>query len=1032
MEDGKNLMFGKVLTRVFGTRNERVLRELWPQVEEINRVWESMKGLSLSDLPRRTEGFKARIADGEDLDSMLPEAYALLKEACRLLLDKSWPVCGLETRWDMVPFDEQLLGAIVLHEGRIAEMKTGEGKTLVATMPLYLNALTGKGAHLVTVNDYLVTRDRQWMGPIFESLGLTVGYVATGMEPQDRRPQYEADVTYATNNELGFDYLRDNMVWRPEDRVQRGYHYAIVDEVDIILIDEARTPLIISGPVEGSSREFDTLSPRVRKVYDMQMRLVNRMADEAKREWETGDQRSAALKLLQARRGAPRNPKLLAIEKEQGVMRQIEQMENEFRQRKALSEVDRDLYFSVDEKSNVVDISDKGRAQLAPDDPDFFTVPDLSTALDRIDKDDSLDLKEKLERKQALDRDVAERQQRIHDVQQLLKAFTLFERDVQYVVQEGRVIIVDEFTGRLMYGRRYSDGLHEAIEAKEGLQVQEETQTVATITLQNYFRMYDKLAGMTGTAMTEAFEFTEVYDLDVVEIPTHEPVRRIDQDDVIFKTKREKYEAVVEDIDKQIHQDPPRPILVGTVSVEVSEQLSRMLAHKGITHSVLNAKHHQREAEIISHAGEKGRVTIATNMAGRGTDIKLGQGVVMCDKCCIICTDKDCEHCSHEPRLNCSQDVPCGLHVIGTERHEARRIDLQLRGRSGRQGDPGSSRFYMSLEDDLMRLFGSDRIAGIMDRFGVAEGEAIVHPLVTKAIGVAQRRVEQFNLDIRKRLLEYDDVMNRQREVIYELRNQALDRDDLKDWITEQSYAIVEEIVWSNIDPKQPPSAWDWDGLRMDMLTTFFVDLEIRDGDKPSMRAEEVLTNLKDLVRTHYGRREEMVSSEEMRRLERLVMLRVIDSRWRDHLYEIDALKEGIGLRGYAQKDPLVEYKRESFVMFEDLVSTINQDIIRHLFGFRIVPEERAPRASQVRAYKPETSRRSPEPEHAMAAQGQSSEVRQPARPQPSRRRSKRRKRDDERQEPGVTYHREEPKVGRNDPCPCGSGKKYKHCCGKK
>ncbi|RKZ26177.1 preprotein translocase subunit SecA, partial [bacterium] len=809
-----------LLAKIIGTKNERELRRIRPVVDKINEKYEYYrKTLRDEELPKITEEFKERLRAGETMDDILVDAYALVKDACRRLLGKSWPVTGIEKEWDMVPYDVQLIGAVVLHEGKIAEMATGEGKTLVATMPLYLNALTGRGVHLVTVNDYLARRDREWMGPVYESLGLTVGVIQAGMSPDERRPQYECDITYGTNNEFGFDYLRDNMAIRPEHRVQRGHYYAIIDEVDSVLIDEARTPLIISGPVpveESRVRIYKELKPRVERVVYEQTRLVNKLVSEAERLLRNGNRKEAGIKLLQAKRGAPKNKRLMKLMHEPGVQQLIEETEAKYMKEKKLHELDEVLYFSIDEKSNIVDITEKGRKAIAPDNPDFFTLPDLPIELKKIDEQSGLSPRERAVLRDKVQREYAEKSEKIHAVTQLLKAYSLFERDVEYIVQDGRVIIVDEFTGRLMPGRRYSDGLHEALEAKEGVRVERETQTLATITLQNYFRMYEKLAGMTGTAATEAQEFWEIYKLDVVVIPTHKPVRRVDYDDLIFRTKREKYKAIIEEVER-LHKKGI-PVLVGTVSVEVSETLSRMLQRRGIKHEVLNAKHHQREAEIVAHAGERGRVTIATNMAGRGTDIKLGPGVVKCDFCILKLDEELARARTEEERKkilemaektrkklkeagldpdgkDCLEDMPCGLHIIGSERHDARRIDLQLRGRSGRQGDPGSSRFYISLEDDLMRLFARERIARVMDRMGIKEGEPIKHPLITRAIENAQRRVERYHFDIRKRLLEFDDVMNKQREVIYGWRNEILDGKNMKDRVLELIDYAVEEIV---------------------------------------------------------------------------------------------------------------------------------------------------------------------------------------------------------------------------------------------
>ncbi|KPJ50417.1 preprotein translocase subunit SecA [candidate division TA06 bacterium DG_26] len=1024
-------MIGRVLTRIFGTKNERELTRLTPIVEEINRIYETLSTLSDEELRSKTEQFKAYLLEreaevaqdvtdfeeqighaspeekqklrqklrelrNEVFEGILPEAYAVVKEACRRLIGKKWLVCGIETEWNMVPFDVQLMGAVILHQGKVAEMATGEGKTLVATMPLYLNALLGRGAHLVTVNDYLARRDREWMGPVYEFLGLSVGCIQSGMSTEERKVEYACDITYGTNNEFGFDYLRDNMVTRAEERVQRGHYYGIVDEVDSVLIDEARTPLIISGPVERSYHQFHKIKPLVERLVHNQTVLVNNLVAQGAKLLEENNEWDAGIKLLQARRGSPKNKKLLKLEKERGVKKLIEKVELEYMRDKKLHELDEELYFSIDERGNIVDLSERGRKALAPDNPHLFVLPDLAVEGEKINTDASMSTEEKVKKRAELDRTYAEKSEEIHSIRQLLKAYSLFEKDVEYVLQDGRVLIVDEFTGRLMPGRRYSDGLHQALEAKEGVTIETETQTLATITLQNYFRMYDKLAGMTGTAETEAREFWDIYKLDVVVVPTNEPVRRVDYDDVIYKTKREKYNAVIEEIERMHLAN--RPVLVGTVSVEVSETLSRMLKRKGIPHEVLNAKHHQREAEIVAKAGEAGKVTIATNMAGRGTDIKLGKNVVACERCCILCEDRDCANCGKAETLSqCLKDVPCGLRIVGTERHEARRIDRQLRGRSGRQGDPGSSRFYLSLEDDLMRVFGSERITGLMDRIGVGEGEAIEHSLISKAIENAQKRVEAFNFDIRKRLLEYDDVMNRQREVVYALRNEVLDKEGLRPRIQEFMEEKLDEVLDAYVNPKLPPEEWNWPGLRAELAKTFLFDLDVKETDFKNLNSEVLREKMLALVKFVYDRKEEEIEPERMRQLERLVMLRVIDQKWRDHLYALDYLREGIYLRAYGQKDPLLEYKRDSFDMFQELTSTISEDVIRYILGFRI-PSAREGRQT-VRAYKP-----------SYAASQVSAGSRAEEKPAPVR---------------------TEGKIGRNDPCPCGSGKKYKKCCGR-
>jgi preprotein translocase subunit SecA len=999
-------MLQQFLGKIFGTKTERELKLLWPMVDETNKFYEGFKAV---DLIKKTEEFRKRIEEGESLESVMPEAFGLVKEACRRLLGKKWQVVDIETEWNMVPFDVQLIGAIVLHQGKIAEMKTGEGKTLVATMPLYLNGLSGKGAHLITVNDYLARRDREWMGPVYESLGMTVGVLQQGMEQQDRIQAYRCDITYGTNNEFGFDYLRDNMVWRFEDKVQRGHHYAIVDEVDSILIDEARTPLIISGPVEHETKAYNDLNPIVQRLNSAQTVYVNRVVADAKRLFDEGNEKEAGLKLLQARRGSPKNKQLLKLEQETGVKKLIEQQELNFLREKSFAKVDDELYFVIDEKSNIVDLTEKGRQFVSPNDPQMFVLPDLSEKVGKIEKDEHLTAKEKLFEKEKAYQEYARKNEILANLRALLKAYSLFEKDVEYVVQDGRVIIVDQFTGRLMPGRRYSDGLHQAIEAKERVSVQEETQTFATITIQNYFRMYEKLAGMTGTAATEANEFWTIYKLDVAEIPTKEPVRRLDYEDIVYRSKREKYNAIIDEIARWYEQK--RPILVGTTSVDVSEVLSRLLQRRGIPHEVLNAKHHQREAVIVSRAGQPGSVTIATNMAGRGTDIKLGKEVVKCSKCCIKCLDHDCSNCAHEEKKECFDNLPCGLYIIGTERHESRRIDNQLRGRSGRQGDPGSSRFYLSLEDNLMRIFGSDRVAEIMDRFGGEEQKPLTHPLVTRAIANAQKRVEENHFEIRKHLLEYDDVMNKQREVIYKMRDEILLGENLKGMVVKFFEDAIEDILIKYSDPKTNPEEWDWDALKGEFNLLFLTDVGIPKERIPKMKQEELLDMFLEKAKERFDWREKEFESKIFNELLKFVLLGTVDGKWRDHLYSLDALREGISLRAYGQKDPLIEYKHESFKMFDEL----QRDMARDASGliFRAQPRPGvARRPKETREYKPSIRPQAvPEPVGAQVAEAHAGASR------PGQK--------------GAAPVTVAKKVGRNDPCPCGSGKKYKKCCGR-
>ncbi|MDI6807773.1 MAG: preprotein translocase subunit SecA [Candidatus Eisenbacteria bacterium] len=993
-------MLDSILGKLFGTKHERDLKKLAPVVDEMNRHVEEVKNLTDEELRGKTAEFKALLKDGATLDEILPRAFACVKEACVRLLGTSWDVCRIPTTWDMIPYDVQLMGAAALYEGKIAEMATGEGKTLVATMPLYLNALAGRGVHLVTVNDYLAKRDSQWMGKIYEFLGMTVGCIQNEMGPQERRQAYACDITYGTNNEFGFDYLRDNMAIRMEDRVQRGHYYAIVDEVDSVLIDEARTPLIISGPVAQSNQMYDELRPVVERLVKNQTVLVNQLISEAEELIKSGDSEyEVGSRLLQVSRGSPKNKRFLKLMTDGRLKKLVQKMELEHIRDKKIGELDEGLFFAIDEKRNSVDLSEKGRDSLSPKDRNLFVLPDLSVEIEIIESDGQLSPKEKVIKKDEIHRLYGERSEKIHNIFQLLKAYTLFEKDVEYVVKDGKVLIVDEFTGRLMPGRRYSDGLHQALEAKENVKVEGETQTLATITLQNYFRLYEKLAGMTGTAETEAPEFFQIYKLDVVVIPTNRPVRRVDYEDLIYRTKREKYNKIIEEIEALYKQK--RPVLIGTVSVEVSETLSRLLKRKGIPHSVLNAKYHQMEAEIVAKAGQPGAVTIATNMAGRGTDIRLGAGVVKCSSCCIECSD-NCSECAETlKREKCLEEVPCGLHIIGTERHESRRIDRQLRGRSGRQGDPGSSSFYLSLEDDLMRLFGSERIASVMERMGVQEGDVIEHPLVTKAIERAQKRVEAYNFDIRKHLLEYDNVMNQQREVIYGLRLSVLEGGDL----SEEMMRLIEDVVRDKaermLDKKLPSDEWEIEEFAEELALIFLSPFQFKEFMETRVSWEEAVEHFTAEAKEAYKRKEAEISPPLMREIERYVYLMIIDEKWKDHLHEVDILKEGISLRAYGQKDPLLEYKSEAFRMFMEMTQQISEDTLKRIMRTTLrrepepvptrVPETRELSHASVSAFGGEV------PAAAWAPKAQPKHL---------------------------------VKVGRNDPCPCGSGKKFKRCHG--
>jgi preprotein translocase subunit SecA len=844
-------MFGSMLKKIFGSKNDRVLKKIQPQVESINRLEEGVRKLDDAALAAMTVKFRERLAKGEALDALLPEAFAVCREASRRVLG-------------MRHFDVQLLGGVVLHQGRITEMKTGEGKTLVATLPVYLNALTGRGVHVVTVNDYLARRDAEWMGELYRFLGLSVGSILHGMDDAARKASYACDVTYGTNNEFGFDYLRDNMKFDIQDFCQRGFFYAIVDEVDSILIDEARTPLIISGPAEMSTELYegvDRIAPKFRKE-----------------EHYTLDEKARSVSLTEE--GVSLGEKLLGIE---------------------------NLY----DPRNI---------------------------------------------------------ESLHHLNQALKAHIIFKRDVDYLVQDGQVVIVDEFTGRAMPGRRFSDGLHQALEAKERVKVERENQTLASITFQNYFRMYEKLSGMTGTADTEAAEFKKIYNLDVLVIPTHNTMVRKDYADVIYKNAKAKERAIIREI-RYLHEKG-QPVLVGTINIDFSEKISALLKKEGIPHSVLNAKQHAREAEIVAEAGHKGRVTIATNMAGRGTDIKLGEGVTELG----------------------------GLHILGTSRHESRRIDNQLRGRAGRQGDPGSSRFYLSLEDDLLRIFGSDRISGIMEKLGMEEDEPIEHTMISRAIENAQRKVEGHNFDIRKHLLEYDDVMNRQREVIYRQRREVLASEDVHEVIEDMLPELTGMIADEFSDEKVPSEEWAWQGISDRMLAMFGFAVEWSDRERENLKPADLDNLILAAVKGRYARREEEIGVANMRHLERVVLLQIVDTHWKEHLLNMDHLKEGIGLRGYGQKNPLNEYKKEGFDMFAEMINAMKAQTVGTLLRIQLVRSDEVAELERVRR-----------------------EQRQPM--QLSR---------GEDEEGAGTFARDGEKTGRNAACPCGSGQKYKRCCGKK
>jgi preprotein translocase subunit SecA len=1019
-------MIGYIIKKVIGSRNEREVKRLRPIVTKINEIEAALQNVPEDELRQKTADWKARLSVIEDkeelkaaLDEILPEAYAVVKNACRRLVGRDVIVRGHPLRWEMIPFDVQLIGGMALHNGKIAEMATGEGKTLVATFPVYLNALTGRGVHVVTVNDYLAARDGEWMGAVYQLLGLTVGCILHDQPPSVRREQYNRDITYGTNAEFGFDYLRDNgMATRKEEQVQRGHYFAIVDEVDSILIDEARTPLIISGPaVVNIDNKYDQYKPKVESIVRAQQQLCNRFLAEAEEHLKLlgGDGEVKNREELEHELGLQLYRVKLGTPKAEGLLRILEDPENLRRMNKAEMELHADqskkllyaqkemLFFAIEEKSHEADLTEKGRTFLSPQDPDAFVLPDLITAFHEIDSGPEADLKKRLEIKAKLQAEFEARAQQIHTISQLLKAYVLYQKDVQYVVQDNKVIIVDENTGRLMTGRRWSDGLHQAVEAKEGVEIERETQTFATITIQNYFRLYTKLAGMTGTAETEAGEFHDIYHLGVMVVPTNRPVARKDAHDTVYKTKREKYTAVTAEI-QRIHGEG-RPILVGTISVEVSELLSRMLKKMGIPHAVLNAKFHQQEAEIVARAGQRGSVTIATNMAGRGTDIKLGSDVASAG----------------------------GLHVIGTERHEARRIDRQLRGRCARQGDPGSSHFFISLEDDLMRLFGSDRIGKVMERVGLEENQELEHPLLNRSIETAQKRVEQHNFQIRKRTLEYDDVMNKQREVIYGFRNEIITSEDVRDRLMD----IMEDVVIQKVmqfTTEETPDDWniralaDWVNLTFplgmpeeEMLKAANADSQppsagsIYDGLTPAQFALCIF--ISDAVRNAYKLKISFENAEALKNVERYTILSAIDKLWQEHLYGMDSLRNSIGLRAYGQRDPLIEYKGEAFKMFEELMVNVKTEICRNIFlsasslmafenFLRKLPQRTM--HQETSAFGDQTASNATSPTAGGDMVKEANEAVAKAKPV-----------------------RSVPRVGRNEPCPCGSGKKYKQCCGK-
>ena len=1096
------------ISKLFGSKSERDVKAIQPIVEKIKEEFSKLSGISHDDLRAKTIAFKEtikqglaeidaelhelrdRIENNPDLEvsekvqlytqvdklekdrnkelevilmDILPEAFAVVKETARRLKENktlevtatqfdrdlaarksnvvikgdkaihhnTWIAAGNEVTWDMVHYDVQLIGGTVLHQGKISEMATGEGKTLVATLPAYLNALAGQGVHIVTVNDYLARRDSEWMGPLYEFHGLSVDCIDKH-EPNSeaRRAAYMADITFGTNNEFGFDYLRDNMTRSPEELVQRKLHYAMVDEVDSVLIDDARTPLIISGPIpRGDEHEFYELKPRIERLVNTQKNYINTVLNEAKKaiaDGKTGTD-DGGLALLRAHRGLPKNKALIKFLSEGAHKQVLLKTENYYLQdqSKEMPKVDAELYFVIDEKNNQVELTEKGIELITAsgEDPHFFVMPDVGSEIAEIEKS-HLSNDEKVAKKDNLMRDFSVKSERIHSVNQLLKAYTLFEKDTEYIIDEGKVKIVDEQTGRILDGRRYSDGLHQAIEAKENVKVEDATQTFATITLQNYFRMYHKLCGMTGTAVTEAGEFWEIYKLDVVEIPTNTAIIRDDRQDLVYRTIREKYNAVADEIVKLTQAG--RPVLVGTTSVDISELLSRMLKLRGIKHNVLNAKLHQKEADIVAEAGKAGTVTIATNMAGRGTDIKLGPGV------------KDAG----------------GLAIVGTERHESRRVDRQLRGRSGRQGDPGSSQFFVSLEDNLMRLFGSERISNLMVRMGIEEGEVIQHSMITKSIERAQKKVEENNFGIRKRLLEYDDVMNSQRTVIYSKRKNALFGERLDVDINNTVFDVAADIV------TQYKEENNYEGFQLEIIRVFSVDTEISEDEFASTHINPLTDKVFHEVTAFYKRKADAISEqafpvlkdvfttrgeyienivvpftdgihgiqvavplkkavethghEVFKSFEKNVVLYLIDDAWKEHLREMDELKQSVQNAVYEQKDPLLVYKFEAFELFRQMLATVNKEIVSFLFRGGIPVQQEADEVKEAKP-QPKTDMRkmrTSKPELVAESSGvpmnEFSDM-----PQPK-----------------ATPVRVEQKIGRNDPCPCGSGKKYKNCHG--
>jgi preprotein translocase subunit SecA len=1013
-------MINWFVKKVLGTRNQREVRKLLPMVARINELELEYQGLMDEQLIAKTTQFKDRVGAGESLDDLLPEAFAVVKNACRRLTERKHTaiIRGQPVVWEMIPFDVQLIGGMVLHSGRIAEMATGEGKTLVATFPAYLNALTGKGVHVVTVNDYLAARDSEWMGEVYRFLNLTVGCIQNGQNPDLRRQQYLCDIVYGTNSEMGFDYLRDNgMATTRAEQVQRGHIYAIVDEVDSILIDEARTPLIIAGPATVSTHQYDKFKGPIERLVQAQNLEANRWATEAKKALDEGRMEDAGRLLFKVKNSMPRNKQLLKVIEEPAHRRAMDDAELALYQdprKTELYKLKEEAYFSIDEKSNEADLSDRGRTFMNANDPDAFMLPDLITNFHDIDHDETLSAEEKQKAKVAEQQRYDQASERIHNISQLLRAYCIYEKDVQYVVQDNKVVIVDEYTGRTMPGRRWSDGVHQAIEAKEGVQIDRENQTLATITIQNYFRLYQKLSGMTGTAETEANEFHDIYKLDVVVIPTNRPIARVDHDDSIYKTRREKYNAIVQEI-KAAHAKG-QPVLVGTIAVESSELLSRMLKREGIVHNVLNAKFVQQEAEIVAGAGQRGAVTIATNMAGRGTDIKLGKGVRDIQGLYVAnAKNRVVEAIGPDTKFEEGLHPTGGLYVIGTERHESRRIDRQLRGRCARQGDPGTSKFFVSFEDDLMRNFGdSRRLSGMMTKLGMKDDEELQHPWLNRSVESAQRRVEERNYVTRKYTLQYDDVMNQQRTVIYAWRNDIL----VTETPREEIFETVKEVVETEAENRLTGAEADPEGYVLWVNGTFPLGVTAADFDFAA-GAEAVAAATLQRLRDAYEIKIKFEDPNALESLERYTLLGSIDRLWQEHLYAIDSLRQHINLRTIGQKDPLIEYKREAFTMFSDLMGRMKAQIASSLFRtsasitafesfLRNLPQkfihETPPSALSAPMASPE--------QEAIAAESP-----EPAQAAPERERT-------------LPIRHTGPQLNRNDACPLGTGKKFKNCCG--